>query len=150
MTMQDQINKAFADIDAQTMADTLAWAEGRDEALTAYIKSDEEYCSYHAAMNICGSQKWYNVFSGRSLENIKIMTAKIVEDNIAKRNARIEKALTKKGITEIPEFANVSRGNGFEGSFKVGNYFVEINTIVAEGWIQSRHTRTLVKVREAA
>jgi hypothetical protein len=166
--MQDQINKAFAELNQQMMDNQIAWAKGRKEALEAYDPKKDQYVleiieaqgenSYaaryqigKAKRDICGGRKWFEVFSLNSWRLIEPLIVKNVEALIKNRDNRIIKALTKHGITELPEFTLTHTSDGYEGTFHVAGNLVTIRTILAGGWnIQCLHQRTLIKVKEAA
>ena len=151
--MLNQINKAFAAIDAEMLETQMKWANERMDALAEYKanfkRSQRGFIA--GAIEVCGGKKWYQVFMFNSRDMVADIVAKNVAALIEARNGRIVAALNKKGITEIPEFAIALGGNGYEGSFKVAGHIVTINTSLAGGYnIQCLHQRTLVKAKAAA
>ena len=122
------------------------------------FRASEEYKTIRAAkwgssnctereMDICGGKGWYGIIAHGTENGIRAAVQKNVEALIARRDAQIITALTKVGVTEIPDFELVETSDGVEGTFNVAGHRVHIKTILAGGYnIQCLHNRTLVKV----
>jgi hypothetical protein len=153
--MQKQLDTAFAELNQKMLDRQLAWVENRRIAvkeliveLTPKRRSLGEFTYYDKVFTAAGGKTWFNMMSGRNAEQIRELVEKNVQKLIANRNAKIITALTKKGITEIPDFELTEISDGYEGIFYIGEHRVEIRTILAGGYnIQCLHQRTLVKVK---
>jgi hypothetical protein len=163
--LYNPIIKAFKELDAEMLERQIAWALGRVAALKEFNPDEDEWVQagkQHGSHEyfgrkvmkqheIAGGKTWYNTFYGRSEQDIVGIVAKNVAAIIEKRNHRIVTALTKKGITEIPEFTLIHCSDGYEGTFIVAGHKVHIETILAGGYnIQCLHQRTLINVKAAA
>ena len=147
--IQATLTKGFAATNA------LVIAHGVERITRAYHKYEEylantprgERCN-STMMDICGGKGDFLEMRMCGLEAMKAREVKILEKNIASRDARIIKKLADKGIYEIPEFeALADTDNGFTGYFEVGQYTVNIRIIVAGGYnIQRAHNRILVDI----
>jgi hypothetical protein len=153
--MQEQLNLAFADLNKIMLERQLAWVENRRNALKTTIaelspnrRQLGESAYYDQVFEAAGGKTWFNMMWGRNIEQIQELVQKNVEKLISSRDAKIIAALTKKGITEIPDFELTHISDGYEGIFYIGETRVEIRTILAGGYnIQCLHQRTLVKVK---
>ena len=156
--MQNQINNAFAKLNVTMLERQVAWAMGRKAKVVAY-RASEQYkidrtqkwgssitCSHE--IDLCGGKGWYGIIASGSEKGIAVAVEANVNASIARRDAQIIKALTKIGVTTIPEFELVEVSDGVEGFFDVAGHRVTIRTILAGGYnIQCLHTRTLVKIK---
>ena len=146
--MENQIKKAFSDLDAQMFERQLEWAKARKSAITEMWadKNNTRQMDYEILFKISGGKTWYNLLAYTN--NIEEVVRKNIDNLIANRNNRIIKSLNKKGITEIQDFELKSCGDGYEGTFVIDGHIVSINTILAGGHnIQCLHQRTLIKVK---
>ena len=153
--MKEQLTRAFAELNQTMLERQMAWALARRVALKEKIEELRgqrrkmgEAAYYEEIFAVAGGKTWYNVFYGRNEEMVREIVQKNVATLIEKRDAKIIAALTKKGITELPEFELVHTSDGCEGTFYVAGHRVTIQTILAGGYnIQCLHQRTLVKVK---
>ena len=163
--MLNQINKAFADLDEKMHISAIEFVKDKRANFSAKYAEREAQLKEKIAngelhptrkyqllfewkVNYYGSQAMMNIIEHRSLQDALDMAQKNVQGKIDRRNAQIINALTKKEVTEIPEFELVEYSNGLEGYFDVAGYKVHIRTILAGGYnIQCLHARTLINIK---
>jgi len=168
--MQAQITNAFTALNAKLIADDQRWGrtmcENRPAALEAakarFETGDDTCARYYrngngsvrcfdidlALIEYYGSKAMLSIMEGRTMADALALLEKNTTMLIERRDAKIIKALTKAGITEIPDFELVECSDGLEGLFVIAGKTVTIRTIIAGGYnIQRLHNRTLVKVK---
>lgn len=148
--MINELTKAFSEIDQLMLERQMEWAMGRMDALSEYTKNFDFQTMRRfteGAIEISGGKTWYKVFYGSNKEAVSHIVETNVANMIQKRNDRIITALHKKGIYEIGDFEIKHVGDGYQGTFIIGDFLVSIHTIWAGGYdIQCLHQRTLIKV----
>jgi hypothetical protein len=158
--MQDQITRAFRQINERMLDRQINFILDRKAALAEFRKSPE--CKSlltqkfgHAAVaekeiQICGG-KANAALARESDSRIREICRLAVNQTIARRDALIISALRKEGIEEIPDFIMSEAPDGFEGVFNIAGNRILIRTILAGGYnIQCLHQRTLVSVLDLA
>jgi len=155
-TLLQQIQAAFADADAQSIA---ALPEKVIEARAAYRNLKKEYLatqygSYERriasnAIDAMFTKSFQSEYSWGEEDHIE-RAIKALKKAHAARNDRIHNKMAKAGITSIDvDNFKVIYGEDFQGLWVVGGHVVEIRVIWAGGYnIQSLHQRVLVKVTE--
>jgi len=125
--MQEQLNKAFAELNQKMLERQLQWAMTRREAVKELIEELKplrrkmgEWEYYGKVFSAAGGKTWFNMIEGRNADQIRELIEKNVNGLIAKRDAKIINGLAKKGITEIPDFELVEFSDGYEGIFYIG------------------------------
>lgn len=162
--MINQINNAFADLDKKMHNSAVDFVTGRKEnwaklydakhkELLEQVKTGEIKRITHSNImnnwvrNYFGSDKMHSLIRWNKIEVILEKIEKETQAKIDRRNAQIIDALSRKEVTEIPEFTLVEYSNGLEGFFDVAGHKVHIRTILAGGYnIQCLHTRTLINI----
>ena len=155
-TLLQQIEAAFADADAQSLAALPAIVSAQREKYQAMRKAmyDAPYGSraYNEAHNDLMSEfsKSFQEDASWGEQGHIERVAKRLEKTHASRNERIFNKMEKAGITSIDaDDFKVIYGQDFEGCWVIGGHVVSINVIWAGGYnIQSLHQRVLVKVTE--
>lgn len=153
-SLLDQIEAAFAEADAQSIAAVpaivIAQREKYQPMLKAMYDAPHGSRAYNEARNDLMSI-WSKGFQedARYGEQDHIDRAvKSLQKTHNARNERIYNKMAKAGIASIDvDNFKVIYGQDFEGCWVIGGHVVEINVIWAGGYnIQSLHQRVLVKV----
>tara|TARA_R100001460_G_scaffold29664_2_gene58981 strand:- start:314 stop:748 length:435 start_codon:yes stop_codon:yes gene_type:complete len=144
--METVINQAFEQINKELRAAEHKYSQDLYEKIWASIKNKDYDQFKYLQRAVSGS--WWMVVYGRDLNDIAEIVDRNVDRKIEKRTARIVKALNKKGINELKPFTLEHNGNGYNGTFKVGEHTVIINTRWVAGYdIVCLHERTNIRVK---
>jgi hypothetical protein len=152
------LDEVFAPMDAEVLAATLVWADGRAAAINA-LWQDPEFlklnstAKYTRLFHVAGGKGWYGVFRGHGKAARDEYVTKNCAAVAAKRNAGIARKLQAEGVTSVESTEYTRTKDGFDGTFVVltdaGRKVVTVNTIRAGGYnIQCLHLRVLTKVRK--
>lgn len=144
----------FAEQDAKIADADVAWAMGRVAAIEEFQANTKRVAgdawTYYPKLHaIAGGKTWYNMFYGRNAAMIEEMMRKGAKSTADKRNFKIAKKLTDKGVDEVKSAEVGYCPDGFRGTFIInGDRKVTIEAILAGGYnIQRLHQRILVNVK---
>jgi len=158
MNIENQVKEAFAEADADAIADVpAAIREAREkyrEMKAAYYamprNGGERYDQMRAIKSLF-NKRFIEDFDWGEAEHIARFI-KVLEKNHEARNERIVAKFKKAGIENI-DAANFKAvyGEAFEGLWYIDGFRVKIEIILAGGYnIQRLHQRVLVNVKKAA
>lgn len=157
-----QIEAAFADSDAQSIADVPRYVEEARELYrtmeTAYYDAKKACRRKEISEYECNQKKkaLYSTFSNQFMNDCDwgkdehiAREIKRVEDTHEARNARIAIKMAKAGITTIDaDDFTILYGKDFTGLWIIDGFQVKIQVIWAGGYnIQKLHHRVLVSVK---
>jgi len=160
-TLLQQIETAFADADAQSIAALPAIVIAQREKYQPMLKamydaphSSDAYYAARADINFEFSKSFQEDARYGERDHIERVIKRLQKTHAA-RNERIRNKMANAGINSIDvDDFKVIYGQDFEGCWVMGGHVVSINVIWAGGYnIQSLHQRVLVKVtknKEAA
>lgn len=106
--------------------------------------------NYPEVWSSCGGKGWYKLLEWCDKDLIEILN-KDHQKKVSERNAKIAKKLTDAGVKEIIDGVEQYKQGGFEGTWffqtDAGKKRIEIQVILAGGYIQCLHNRVLVKIK---
>lgn len=144
----ESILKEFDDKEIESVITSIPTRrQSRRNSIDKQVRGSFNYPEVWAS---CGGKGWYKLLEWCDADLTEILTKNHLK-KVSERNAKIAKKLMDSGVKEVIEGKETQTINGFEGSwiFKTdgGEKKVNIEIILAGGYIQCLHNRVLVKIK---
>lgn len=147
----------FEALNAEMLADSLAWAEARIKAM-AELRKSEEFRGLHYSVQyarlfeVCGGKTWFKAFNGRPWADVAEFITRDCAARAERRDALIAKKLAAAEVESVESVEVIGTVDGFRGMFALktskGPKLATIKVIYAGGYnIQRLHERVLVNVK---
>jgi len=150
-TFLEKINSVLREFDDKELTSVIASIPARRQARRLAIdKQVRGKFDYPEVWTACGGKGWYKLLEWCDADLTEILTKNHLK-KVSERNVKIAKKLMDSGVKEVIGGKETQTINGFEGSwiFKTdgGEKKVNIEIILAGGYIQCLHNRVLVKIK---
>lgn len=144
----EELLKEYDDKELVSIIDSIpARRASRRSTIEKQVRGKFDYPEVWAS---CGGKGWYKLLDWCDTDLVDILTKNHLK-KVSDRNTKISKKFSDAGIKEVIEGKETKTINGFEGSwiFKTdgGEKKVNIEIILAGGYIQCLHNRVLVKIK---